>query len=183
MQDNSQTAVDQTIREIARRLGITNGQAQKRYWLDPFIFSINYLNANSTQLAASSNRTGNFITQNDSAFVICKTAYVATDTSNAAIASVQPFGSGASSTTFTPITITINDSGSGRSYMDTPVPIDTVFGTAQLPFVWPIPKVVDPASSVQATLTNLSATAMNVRLAFIGYKVFGDIAAWAAYSK
>jgi hypothetical protein len=79
--------------------------------------------------------------------------------------------------------VTLTDSGAGRSLSDNPVPIDSWFGTGMRPYHWPIPKILDPVSTFSTTLQNLTATAWHVRLAFHGYKIFGNIQEWAAKNK
>jgi hypothetical protein len=176
----TQSDVDTVVQVIAGRLGQSPAQVRKDYWLDPFTYMINFVTPN--QLAASATQTLNFIVQNDSAFAICKTTYIIASTANAFVAELQPFGSGLT-TGGVGILVTLTDSGSGRSLSDSPVPIDSQYGTGQLPFIWPIPKILDPASTFAATLQNLDATARHVRLAHNGYKVFGNIESWAAKHK
>lgn len=176
----TQDDITAVMRAIAGKLGEPIGQVKKNYWLDPFTFTTNFVTPN--QLTASGTVTLNFIVQNDSAFAICKTTFIVTDTNNAAVANLQPFGSGGASS-LVPILVTMTDSGSGRSLMDNAVPIDSLFGTAQRPRIWPIPKILDPNSTFATTLQNLEATARHVRLAYHGYKIFGNIQEWAARNK
>jgi len=69
--------------------------------------------------------------------------------------------------------IVITDTGSGRQLMPAPIPIPSLFGTGQLPFILPNPRLFMRNSTIQVTFTNLDATnAYTVRLAFIGYKVY-----------
>jgi hypothetical protein len=172
--------ISAVFRALAAKLGEPLTKAQKDWWLDPFTYSINFVTPN--QLAASATSTLNFLVQNDSAFAICKSTYIATDVNNAAVANLQPFGSGAASS-LVEVLVTLTDSGSGRSLMDQGIPIDGLFGTAQFPRIWPIPKILDPNSTFSATLQNLVATARHVRLAFHGYKIFGNIQNWASRHK
>lgn len=175
-----QDDISAVIRAIAAKLGEPVGQTRKNYWLDPFTFTTNFVTPN--QLAASATSTLNFIVQNDSAFSICKTTYQIADVNNVAVANLQPFGSGAASA-LTGVLCTMTDSGSGRSLMDAPVTIDSMFGTGQFPRQWHIPKILDPNSTFSTTLQNLVATAWHVRLAYHGYKVFGNLQEWAMRNK
>ncbi len=172
--------IQAVFRAMAAKLGEPLSKVQKDWWLDPFIYTINFVTP--SQLAASATATLNFLVQNDSAFAVCKTTYTAADVANAAIANLQPFGSGGASSLVSVLS-TITDSGSGRSLSDNPVPIDSQFGTAQFPRIWPIPKIVDPNSTVSVTLQNLVATAFHIRLAFAGYKIFGNVQNWAQRHK
>jgi len=163
------------FRAIASRLGGSPADAEKRWWLDPFIFTINFVTP--FQLAASATSTLTFLVQSDSAFAICKTTFTIADVNNDAVANLQPYGSGAASS-IVAVIVSLTDSGSGRALQDNPVPIDSYFGTAQFPRLWPVPKVLDPNSVFSTTLQNLDATAYHVRLAFHGYKIFGNIREW-----
>lgn len=172
--------VQAVFRAIATKLGEPIGNVKKSWWLDPFTYTTNFVTPN--QLAASATATLQFIVQNDSAFAICKSTYTIADVNNVAVANLQPFGSGGASN-LTGVLATMTDSGSGRSLMDNAVPIDSIYGTAQFPRIWPIPKILDPASTFATTLQNLVATAWHVRLAYHGYKVFGNIQDWAIRHK
>jgi len=72
-----------------------------------------------------------------------------------------------------PYLVLIKSSGSGRDLSDAPVHIENMAGTAQLPFVFPVPFVLTAGSQCSVTLTNLDpANARNVRMAFHGFKLF-----------
>lgn len=172
--------ISAVFRALAAKLGEPVGNIKKKWWLDPFTYTVNFVTPN--QLAASTTATLQFLTQNDSAFAICKTTFTALSTANAAIANLQPYGSGGASSVVG-ILAAMSDSGAGRSLMDNPVPIDAMFGTGMFPRIWPIPKILDPASNFSVTLQNLDATAYHVRLGFHGYKIFGDIQLWASLHK
>jgi hypothetical protein len=45
-------------------------------------------------------------------------------------------------------------------------------GTAQLPTYWPMPKIFRANSTISTTVQNLEATDRNVRIAYLGFKVF-----------
>ena len=154
--------VDKVILAIVNRLRPPRG-----YYFDYFAYSMDI------DLGVSTTAQGQFLVQNDSAFAIISTSFLITTQADAAIAEFQPFGSGLT-TGLVPAVISLTDSGSGRQLSDAQIPIDTLFGTAQRPFVWPRPKLLSPATTFQSSLLNLSATAMTVRLAFQGYKIFGE---------
>lgn len=141
------------------------GLEPKNYQLDPFTFGINFL-----PIAASATITENFLVQADSAFAICKTSMVISDDANAYVANLSDLPH------FIPMVVTLTDSGSGRDLMNTSIALSNIFGSAREPFVWARPKVLDPNSTFNARLQNLIATARNVRLAFHGFKIFGDVA-------
>jgi hypothetical protein len=137
--------------------------------LDPFWYHIDFLPA-----TASTNTTGQFVVQSDAAFIILGTTYVVTDTQDAAIANLQPFGSGGASS-FSPFLVSQVDQGAGRSLQYLPVEIDSIFGLGREPHIWQVPKILDQNSTFSVTLQNLSATDRRVRLTWHGAKIFGQV--------
>lgn len=98
--------------------------------------------------------------ENDSAFVIMSTVLVETsedDLTNLA---------------FRPLLSNIKALQSGRTLSDNPVHVDNWYGTAENPNYWDFPKILTPSTAIQVTMSNLEATARNVRLAFRGIKIF-----------
>ena len=70
-----------------------------------------------------------------------------------------------------PITLTITDAGSGRRLTNNPVPVSSYFGDGRLPFIWPIPRIFLPRSSITFSANNLSTTdTWNLTLDLIGVK-------------
>lgn len=156
--------VDKVIQEMSRRSGMSQGMIRKNFTLDMFTFVINFL-----PLAASNTATGDFITQADSGFAICKTSFNVSSDVNVYVNNISD------TPRFAPFVITLSDSGSGRDLSNSAVAIGTYFGPDQFPFPWPTPKILDPNSTFTARIQNLVATAFNVRLSFHGYKIFGDV--------
>lgn len=72
-----------------------------------------------------------------------------------------------------PILVTMSTAGGGRFLASGAVHIDNWFGTGQQPKYWDAPKILAPNENLTILLSNLQATARNVRLAFHGFKVFG----------
>ena len=69
--------------------------------------------------------------------------------------------------------VQLTDTGSGRAFFDRPVPIISVFGNGQLPFPWPMPKVMKALSTLQVQVTNNdTVNTINLRLNFIGNKEY-----------
>lgn len=158
---------DKIIQAIAARLNVSSARARSSYTLDPFVFVINY-----QPLAASNTATDQFITQADSGFAIVKTAFTISSDVNVFVANISD------TPKFAPQVVTLSDSGSGRDLSNAPVAINNYFGTAERPFIWSRPKVLDPNSTFTARIQNLVATAFNIRLAFHGFKIFGDVSAF-----
>jgi hypothetical protein len=71
--------------------------------------------------------------------------------------------------------VEITDSGSGRKLQNTPVPIDSVFGTAEFPYILPLPRIFLPRSTITFEVTNLATAGeenLNVALDLHGLKGF-----------
>lgn len=73
-----------------------------------------------------------------------------------------------------PFTLTLTDSGTGRTFFNQALPVDLVAGIGKFSFVLPEPYLWAANSVVQATLTNLDTNTWdNCYLALIGKKTFG----------
>lgn len=72
------------------------------------------------------------------------------------------------------VTVSILDSGSGRNLQSNPVPVTSMAGNGQLPFVLPIEQVFKARSTITFTLLNTSAAENYsvLNLSLIGYKTF-----------
>ncbi len=69
--------------------------------------------------------------------------------------------------------VTIQDSGSGRQWHDTPaVSVAGWFGDGRRPFHLPVSKILKGGSVISSTITNESGAPNQLRLAFIGAKLF-----------
>ena len=154
---------DQVILEIARRLTMSPGAVRKNFELDAFTYSHEYLPA-----TLNVETTTNFLVQADLAFVIVKTMGIVTDTANAFVANLTD------TPKLWPFTVTWTDTGSGRDLMDRRIPLDSIVGTGQRPYYWAKPKILDANSTFTGRLLSLTGTDRNVRIAFGGYKVFGE---------
>lgn len=72
------------------------------------------------------------------------------------------------------ITIQITDTGSGRQLMQQPIPVNSFIGDGKLPFYLPNPRKFLRNSTIQIAFVNFDAAiTYNLRLAFIGYKIYG----------
>jgi len=111
-------------------------------------------------LPASGNLSRTFQADTDSWWIGLGAAATSRDTATAAIVTDRP------------ITVTIRSSSGGREFQSQAEDFDNVFGTAQLPAVWGAPLFVKPAAAIEVSLTNLVATARNVRISFYGFKIF-----------
>lgn len=71
-----------------------------------------------------------------------------------------------------PFTVVMESTSGGRNFQSQAEDFDNFFGTAQLPMIWGAPLFVKPAATIQITLTNLIATARDVRVSILGFKIF-----------
>ena len=70
-----------------------------------------------------------------------------------------------------PLFVNLVDNGSGRRLTNNPTPIASFWGDGRLPFIWPIPRIFLPRSSISFEVTNLSATdTWELTLDLIGVK-------------
>jgi len=116
-----------------------------------------------TPLGASSTTTNPIANNSDSAFFILAATGVVTATDNTTFLTQHP------------ALVQIAEGGSSRNFFNTPLHFDEVFGDAQLPMVWPLPKLLLPNSTLNVTIQNLEATARNYRVAFHGFKIFNFV--------
>lgn len=72
------------------------------------------------------------------------------------------------------LTLQFSDTGSGRFYSSSPVPVSSYFGTGKLPFILPFPQRFIANATINFTMTNLSAAQAytNVILSLIGKKIY-----------
>jgi hypothetical protein len=127
---------------------------QGRY-KEQFAYTLDFLPA-----TLSATTFGNISIQADSDFIIVAGVGVVTDTANTTFLS------------FVPQLYVLTDGGSGRNLTSNAIHFHNIFGTAQEPAFWPQPKVLDRGSTFTVAVQNLEATSRNVRLAFLGFKVY-----------
>lgn len=71
------------------------------------------------------------------------------------------------------VTLQIVDTGSGRQIFSSPVAMGALFGTGQLPFILPVPRIFKARTNISLSFTNYdAAVTYNLRNAFIGNKIF-----------
>lgn len=121
---------------------------------DAFVYSCSF-----EPLAASDSDQRTITINEDASFLICGMVRTARDTGTQAL--VVPA-----------VTINLTDNGTGREIFDNDQDLENVAGTAQLPAIWPYPKMVKRSSSILVDANNLIATAIDLRIALIGFKIF-----------
>ncbi len=124
---------------------------------DYFVYAVDFL-----PLTADSADSDTISIQNDSDFLIVAATAIARDPADPATRFADP-----------PITARIEDTGSGRNLENRAIDWASYFGDAELPFYLPYPKLIDRASTITTTLTNLDAAQdFDVRVAYHGFKIF-----------
>ena len=135
------------------------GQIPNYMARDFFVYEIDF-----AALAPAASSTSSFSIQADSDFLW---------TSGTFFADIAAAAQTDSTRVIPLISLLITDTGSGRQLMNTAVPIVSLFGNGQLPFVLPRQRLFRPNSNVTITANNFDAAiTYNLRLSFIGEKGF-----------
>jgi hypothetical protein len=139
-----------------------NPNAQANVRLRPFFYSysIPFTAANGNQLGAAAGTTLTATQQIEAGhhFVIQQLIF---DCRLAATPDLNPS-----------ITVQIVDLSANLPMFDRPLPISSMFGTSQLPFVLPVPRRFRANGGIQATVVNVAVgAARDVTLIFAGQKV------------
>lgn len=121
-------------------------------------------NAVFTGLAGLASSTQNIQIQADSDFDLQKLTF----TADIAIAAVTE------STRIIPLcNVLITDTGGGEQFSDVAVPVNSLFGNGELPFILPRARRIAARSSLSITMNNrTAATTYNIQLSFIGEKIY-----------
>lgn len=134
-------------------------QQRPKHRRDFFVYGINFL-----ALAPAGATSNAFQIQADSDFELQKLAM---------FADVAAAGELSSTRVIPLVTIQVTDTGTGRQLFNTPIPMGAIFGDGQIPFILPTTKVFSANASVTVAVSNYDAAqTYNLRLAFIGSKIF-----------
>lgn len=132
------------------------------FYRQPFVYTVNFIN-----IGAGGVVTGTANIQNDSYFVTVMQAADIKDNATGLV-DTQP--------NVAPMLVNLFDSSSGKTLSDQAVPISAWFGNVLAPYVWLArAQVYRPGGQIQVTLTNNMGAAQNVRLSFIGFKVYTNV--------
>ena len=132
--------------------------AAKSLAIDFFIYGSDFI-----PLPGAATLTQPINIDGSAAFVICTTQLVETADDDVTFLGNRP------------LLISVLDTGSGRVLSNIPIHADNWFGTAQRPYVWPVPKIMAPNATMQVTLQNLDPAERHVRVAFAGFKIFNFV--------
>lgn len=145
------------------------GLLPKKYWTRRkqfFTYTITFATGSpnaALQLAASAvGQTGSTAIQADADFLMIAVAGLLIATDNITTVANSP------------ATLQILDSGSSQALSDFPVHFLNLVGTAQNPLYLPFPRVFERNATLTVQITNLTATARNVFLAFHGFKIYPE---------
>lgn len=74
------------------------------------------------------------------------------------------------------VTCLITDTGSGQAFSNAPIPLPSIAGSGQLPYVEPSPQYIQPNTSLQFQFANFSAATSyaNLRVQLHGFKIYGS---------
>ncbi|MDH5654203.1 MAG: hypothetical protein OEZ39_20290 [Gammaproteobacteria bacterium] len=115
-------------------------------------------------LAFGGNATDNINIEASSDFLVQKLTYQVDIAAAAFTDSTRPIPN---------VTLQITDTGSGQQFFSDALPIPMIFGTGQVPFILPIPRLVMANSALQLAYTNYdAAVTYNIYLGFIGMKIY-----------
>ncbi len=70
------------------------------------------------------------------------------------------------------VDIIITDTTSGRQLMNSQVPVSSIAGTGQIPFILPIERYMESKSTIKVDYFNVGVEITLLRLSFIGIKAF-----------
>lgn len=117
-----------------------------------------------SSIASGASSTSNINIQADSDFVLQKLTYHA-DIAAAAVTD--------SSRVIPNATVLLTDTGSGRQLMESAVPIPSLFGVGELPFILPTPRLFAARATLTVVVANFdAAVTYAIKLSFIGYKLY-----------
>jgi hypothetical protein len=125
-------------------------------------------------LALSATATINTQIQNDSHFLCIGGCKLQTDVGNAVVTDSP------STANATGILVQITDVAAGFPLSQVPVPLENIFGSAQLPAIWALPKLFRKGTTIATQVQNLIATARNLRISYWGIRIYPNIPAEGA---
>lgn len=120
--------------------------------------------AEAVTIPAGGNITDTIQIQADADFILQKLTYQADNAAAQEDASTRVLPN---------VLVQITDTGSSRRLFFEPVPVTSVFGTGELPFILPNPRLFRKTGVIQIDFTSFEAAATpTVRLSFIGYRYY-----------
>lgn len=127
----------------------------ERKAMDYFTYGVDF-----APLALSATATLPIPINSDSAFLILSAVLVETFTDNTTFMANRP------------LLVLLSTGGASLNLSNIPIHANNLFGTAEEPKYWDLPKTLLPNTTLNVQLQNLEAVARNVRVAFHGFKLF-----------
>lgn len=132
---------------------------QSQGWEDFTVYELDF-----AALAPAGVANSSIEIQADSSFKWVKSAFSANIAVAAFLSGTRPIPN---------ISIQVVDGGTGRQLFSSAVPVPSIFGSGELPFILPVSRIFKARSSIQVTVANYdAAVTYNLRLSFIGTKIF-----------
>lgn len=122
---------------------------------DFFVYGTDFL-----PLAATTTLTNTINIEADSDFLLVAVNAISTLVDNTTFNAAMP------------ILITLDDTASGRRFQNQAQHLNNLNGVGTLPGYLPFAKLLRANGALNVTLQNLSATAYNIRVSLLGFKVF-----------
>lgn len=145
---------------------------EQRYKLIPWTYEVDFAttvvqgsgNLFAAPAAAGGVVTGNFVVDAEAPFQLVSSQYQSDVAGAAVTVSARPAPNQA---------VFISDQSGNQPWMNSAVPVPSIFGTGSLPYFWPGGRLIAALTTVQVTLTNYDAASVpNTRLSFSGYRMF-----------
>lgn len=132
---------------------------KEKYRFEPYTYELAF----AAIAAAGGQQSNSFQVEANSDFILHKLSYMA----DVAVAAQTD------STRIVPLaTVLLTNSGTARQMMNAAVPIPSLFGTGQLPFILPASFLLKGNTTFTAQVTSyvVAGTVYNIRLSFHGVK-------------
>lgn len=130
-----------------------------------FIYSQNFVPINAGQTLV-----GNIQIQDDSHFLAVAGVALVTDAATDGTVINSPSNANASGKL-----VLVTDVATGVPLSQVPVPLESLFGTAQLPAVWPMPRLFRKGGTIATQVASASAANHNVRISYWGIRIYPNI--------
>lgn len=133
----------------------------KYFYKDDFAYNVGL----SAALAPAGSTSGTFNIDGDSDFFLVKTTVIALSADDGTVYNVRQWPA---------VSVLITDTTSGRQLMNEAVPITSIAGTGELPFIWPVLRMFAAKSTIVVDFANFSdnITYSVLELTFHGIKAF-----------
>ena len=144
--------------------------AEQQVVRQPYTFDVDFssgaglLTGQFAAPAPGAQTPGNFLVDSSSPFMLVSGTYEA-DVAGAA--------KNAGNDIIPNATVFITDQAGNRNWMNTAVPVPSLFGRGNSPYYWPQPRLVPANSNISVVVANYDAAVTNnIRLSFHGWRYY-----------